>query len=460
MRTALLIDFGSTCTKVTAVDVDNRALLGTAYDFTTVSTDVAEGLNAALDKLQMQTGVMNFDVRLAGSSAAGGLKMLACGLVPALTAQAARLAALSAGAKVLKTYAFELTDEDAEEIAAINPDIFLLTGGTDGGNRAAIVHNAEMLAAINNPFTVIVAGNRAAAKQCREILEKSVHPVIVTENVMPTFNQLNITPAQHAIRDVFLERIVRAKGLSKAQELLDGILMPTPAAVMQALQLLSDGVDGQLGFGELMAVDLGGATTDVYSIASGAPGSAATLLSGLPEPYAKRTVEGDIGMRFSARGVVEAAGLVEVARVSGLKEDAIEAILCRIDADKSLLPDTEDFAALDFALATLAIRLGLMRHAGTVHEVYTPVGAVFQQTGKDLTRVQHLLLTGGALIHSPRAAEMVQTAVSVYAPQSLLPRHAQPIMDKNYLLSAMGLLATYDAPAAFAMMKTAFGKDV
>ncbi|MBQ4075433.1 MAG: glutamate mutase L [Clostridia bacterium] len=460
MNAALLTDFGSTCTKVTAVDLSAHRILGTAYDFTTVQTDVAHGLDRALQKLKEKTGEIDYQVHLACSSAAGGLRMLSCGLVPSLTAKAAHLAALGAGAKVLKTYAYQLTEEDGEEITRLSPDIFLLTGGTDGGNTEAIVHNARVLASLPGKFPIVIAGNRAAASKCREIIETSDHPALVTENVMPSFNVLNILPAQQLIRDIFLERIIKAKGLTKAAGIMDDIVMPTPSAVMTALQLLSDGVDGKMGLGELMAVDLGGATTDIYSIASGAPGSAATLLSGLPEPYAKRTVEGDIGMRYSARGVVEAAGIQEVARVAGLSADEVERQLLRIDEDKSLLPDCPEMEKLDFALASLAIRTGLLRHAGTVHQVYTPVGPVFQQKGKDLTRVQRLLLTGGALIHSPRMHDMLKAALTIAAPEALIPWHAAPVADAEYILSAMGLLSQKYPEVAFDIMYQTFGKDV
>jgi uncharacterized protein (TIGR01319 family) len=205
-----------------------------------------------------------------------------------------------------------------------------------------------------------------------------------------------------------------------------------------------------------MAVDLGGATTDIYSIASGTPGSASTLLRGLPEPYSKRTVEGDIGMRWSARGVVEAAGMPAIENLSGLSATQIETQLARIDQDKSLLPDCDALLALDFALATMAISLGLYRHSGTITEVYTPVGLVFQQTGKDLTHVSRLILTGGALIHSPRCAEMAQKAMAYAAPESLMPRSASVSLDKDYILSAMGLLAQTDKDAAFRLLKKEF----
>ena len=85
--------------------------------------------------------------------------------------------------------------------------------------------------------------------------------------------------------------------------------------MLAAMTLLADGLAGEPGIGELLAVDLGGATTDVYSIASGMPKQLDTVYKGLPEPYAKRTVEGDIGMRYSIHGILEAAGLDRVAQL-------------------------------------------------------------------------------------------------------------------------------------------------
>jgi uncharacterized protein (TIGR01319 family) len=459
MHAVLLIDFGSTCTKVTAADTDARTILGTAQDFTTVKTDVSEGLECALKKLQAITGPLAYQSRLACSSAAGGLKMLACGLVPGLTAQAARMAALGAGAKVIKTYSYQLTSNDAEEIAGLSPDIFLLTGGTDGGNSQAIIHNAKILAGINVPFPVIVAGNRTSGHECLKILAASVHPVLDAENVMPVLGSLHIAPAQQCIRTLFLERIIAAKGLGTLRPRVD-ILMPTPAAVLAALVLLAQGPAGKTGIGDLMAADLGGATTDIYSLASGMPESAATVMHGLPEPYAKRTVEGDIGMRAGARGVIEAAGMGEAERLSGLSQTEIKGMLDQFDNNPMLLPDSESAANLDYTLAALALKTGFERHAGMVRQIYTPSGAMYLQTGKDLTNVRTLILTGGALVNSGRWRQIAEAATRNPGNDRLMPREVRPLLDRQYILSAMGLLQSVDAGAAYEMMVNAFGRDV
>jgi len=241
MRAILLIDFGSTFTKLTAVDLDTPCVLGGAQAFTTAGTDISLGLAKALERLDQSTGPVEFDARLACSSAAGGLNMVASGLVPGLTSKAARMAAFGAGAKVIKTYAYKLTEDDILEINRVRPDILLLCGGIDGGNSEVILHNAARVAGAAGDFPVLVAGNRNAQEECAALLADSGHPVYTAPNVMPEMNTLNIEPAAEVIRQIFLKRIILAKGLNRAERLLDGIMMPTPAAVLKAMRLLSRG---------------------------------------------------------------------------------------------------------------------------------------------------------------------------------------------------------------------------
>lgn len=451
MKPVLLIDFGSTYTKVTLADGENGSLYGTAQSFTTVEEDISNGLNAALKELSQLTGISEYSECYACSSAAGGLRMVASGLVPSLTAEAARRAALGAGAKVIKTFAYEMTEEDAEEIERIKPDILLLCGGTDGGNSACCIHNAGVIAGVKAPFPVVLSCNRNAAAKCRSILENQGRDVVPCENVMPKFGELNIEPTQGAIRELFLKRIISAKGLSKAQSLVNDIIMPTPAAVLDALTILS-GLTG-----ELMAVDLGGATTDIYSITQGLPTRAGTVLRGLPEPYAKRTVEGDIGMRYSANGILESVGMDKLAKVSGESSESIEKWIKRLHDHPETLAQTDSERNMDFALASFAIETGLYRHSGTLEQVYTPMGVAYQQTGKDLTRVSKLILTGGALIRLNRAKDMALRAMQTDAyPASLMPRNADIILDKHYILSAAGLLGKKHPEAAKALLGKEF----
>ena len=453
MKAVLLIDFGSTYTKVTAVDLDSESLIGTASAYTTVQTDINEGLENALCELEKKTGKIEFSERFACSSAAGGLRMVTSGIVPELTAEAAKRASLGAGAKVIKVYSFELTEDDAAEIGEIKPDILLLCGGTDGGNKECIINNAKTVAKIPADFPVIIAGNRAASAECKHIL--SGRETFVCENVMPKFGTLNIVPAQKEIRELFLRRIIEAKGLSKASELISGIMMPTPSAVLKAMTLLADGTDGEPGIGELIAIDVGGATTDVYSIASGMPTRSDTVFKGLPEPYAKRTVEGDIGMRYSLHGNCEAAGMAKISQLSGLSENRCEELADFLSKNTDIVPNgNPELEAFDFALASAAVETAVTRHAGTMEEAYTLMGLTFVQSGKDLTEAKRIVVTGGSLIHTKRTAEIAAHALYNPAnPNSLKPKTADILVDRKYILSAMGLLSEHYPKAALRIMK-------
>ncbi len=453
MKPVLLIDFGSTYTKLTAVDVEGERLLGTAAAYTTVQTDINDGLNTALARLQEQTGKLDFSECYACSSAAGGLRMITSGLVPELTGEAAKLASLGAGAKVIGVYAFQLTEDDLADIAREQPDIFLLVGGTDGGNTACILHNARMLSTLEPEFPVVIAGNRTAARECQRILHRfETH---ICPNVMPKFGQLQIEPTQKVIREIFLNRIIQAKGLSKATALLSDILMPTPAAVLQAMELLAQGCPGEPGIGELIAVDVGGATSDVYSIADGMPEAMNTVFKGLPEPYAKRTVEGDIGMRYSITGIVDAAGLGAVSALAGLEEERAGQLVEYLKTHTSVVPgDDPELQRLDDALACMAVREAVARHAGTMEETYTLMGKTYVQTGKNLTRIPNIVLTGGSLIHCGHPERIAAYALYDPAqPQSLRPLQARTLVDHTYILAAMGLLCAYYPKTALRIMK-------
>ncbi len=453
MKNILLIDFGSTYTKLTAVDVEGERVLGTAASFTTVETDINEGLRAALALLEEKTGVIEYEARYACSSAAGGLRMITSGLVPELTGEAAKLASLGAGAKVVGIYAFQLTEDDLEDIKSSRPDIFLLVGGTDGGNTECILHNARMIAKLEPSFPIIIAGNRTAARECERIL--SGHEVYVCPNVMPKFGTLNIEPTQKKIREIFLGKIVEAKGLSRATEQLSDIMMPTPSAVLAAMELLSEGCSEEMGIGDLVAVDVGGATTDIYSIADGMPEHMNTVYKGLPEPHAKRTVEGDIGMRYSIRGILEAVGVERICQLSGLSEERVEELVTMLRENPNMVPKNDpELEALDFALASSAIDEAVTRHAGSIYETYTMMGQTFVQEGKNLTKVKQIVVTGGSLIHAKKTVEIASHALySPMHPNSLKPKEAGVWVDKKYILAAMGLLSSYYPAAALRIMK-------
>ena len=451
MKAALLIDFGSTYTKLRAIDVDRASIIGTGQGPSTVASDITVGMRAALADLECHVGVLpSFDYRLACSSAAGGLRMVTVGLVRELTAEAARQAALGAGARLVGTFAYRLTAADVLAIERLAPDILLLAGGTDGGNSEVVLHNGAALGRSRVACPVVLAGNRAAMDQCRDLLAPRV--AIVTENVMPEFNVLNIEPARGAIREVFIDRIVHAKGIDRAQAMFDRVLMPTPAAVMEGARLLADGCEGRAGLGSLLVVDPGGATTDVHSVASGEPTQAGVVPQGLPEPRVKRTVEGDLGMRHNIASIVEAAGVGVIAAESGLEDSRVRELIGELAGDVGRVPGNAHEAALDRALARAAVRLAVKRHAGTVETVYTVSGPAVVQRGKDLSDVAVVIGTGGALVHSPDPAAILETALAdPREPFSLRPRAPQLMLDREYILFACGLLGQVEPERALAM---------
>ena len=459
MKAVLLIDFGSTYTKVTAVDLDTEEILGTSQSFTTIETDINDGLNNAVKILREKIGDIEFSEQYACSSAAGGLKMVSIGLVPELTMKAAKMASLGAGAKVMKTYAYQLTEADLEEIDEINPDIVLLTGGIDGGNKEVIVYNAGVLAKSKRNFPIVYAGNRNCASTCKEILKDK--NVFICENVMPQLEQPNVEPAQKQIREIFLQEIVKAKGLSDAEKLIGDILMPTPSAMLTAMKLLAKGTRHEEGIGDLVGVDLGGATTDIYSMCQGLPAQSGTVLKGLRETYAKRTVEGDIGMRYSIKGIVEATDIDRVCEISGLSERRAEELIEYLSVHTDVIPNgDEELIMLDKALASLAIETAVTRHAGHLEQYFTPMGITYMQMGKDLTQVKKVIVTGGALIHTEKTAEIASYALySDMQAMSLRPKKADVLVDRKYILAAMGLLSTNYPEVALRIMKKELIKD-
>lgn len=449
LKTALLCDFGSTYTKLTAIDLEAEAIVGQTRVKTTFDTHLEDGLKQGEETLKAE-GVKECDARLACSSAAGGLKMAVSGLMPELTVEAATRAALGAGAKVWRVFSHELTPSDLRELNESPPDIFLLTGGTDGGNKANIVANAEILRdRLNTRFPIVIAGNRVVSEDVASILER--FDPLVCENVMPRLGVLQVEQVQQAIRRVFLTHIVNAKGLDDVAATLQAPLIPTPAAVLEAVSLLAKGEGSMEGLGDLMAVDVGGATTDVYSIGSGLPSEANITQRGLPEPFAKRTVEGDIGMRHSCRGIVRVAGEAAIMERSGVTELELEAGLDKREEDAAWLAQSEKDVSLDESLAFFALKTALRRHAGRLETAYTPFGRTFIQTGKDLRPFSRLLLTGGPLVALDDAPTLIKEALSTND-ECLLPLSPTVMVDKKYVLSALGLLATWRPDVAYRMM--------
>jgi uncharacterized protein (TIGR01319 family) len=457
---ALLIDFGSTYTKVIAIDLAEARVVGRAQAPSTVATDVCEGLLDALLRLETM-GCMalagrprNIDALLAGtfvrasSSAAGGLRMVVVGLVPGLTVQAANAAALGAGGKIVGAFGFRLDAENVAEIVRLQPDIILLTGGTEGGDTRTIIHNASALAHSDLAVPFVVAGNSEANAQINSILGAEGKKFTIAANVMPRSKVLQPEPAQEEIRRVFLREIVRGKGLARIEPHVP-VVLATPMAVLAAALLGSQGIAGQGGCGDLLLVDIGGATTDVYSIGAGRHNGRDVIPKELPETFAKRTVEGDLGIRSNAATIVKRIGEEEFfARFCGLfpeeniDRSLLSAYVQSLSRETERIPQMPWQVAADAALAHVAADIAIERHVGTREPYYAREGAVFVQNGKDLRDAPILIGTGGVFQHNLHAARILIAGTQRSGHREILrPTNPQSLLDKNYILYAVGLLS-------------------
>ena len=243
---------------------------------------------------------------------------------------------------------------------------------------------------------------------------------------------------------------------------MDMEIIPTPLAVFEACELLSRGTSDVEGLGEVMAYDLGGATTDVYSMADGAPKSPNAFISGITERFAKRTVEGDVGMRYSQAALFDLIledGLDNFCAAHDIDKAAVAQWMTICAENPGVLPLGENaaFAPVDNAFAAEAIRISALRHAGYTERVFTPSGEVFSQHGKDLTGVKYIVGSGGAVINAANPAYILRNAV--YNPRdlsALKPLRPKMLLDKTNCLAAMGLLGRFEAAAALAIMKDSF----
>jgi len=461
MSLAILCDIGSTFTKVVAVACEEATVLATGKAPTTINWDVSVGFRQALAQVEDQIGPVfdRADLRLACSSAAGGLRMVAIGLVPNLTAEAAKWAALGAGAKLLQTLSFKLSERELLSIAEEAVDIILLAGGIDGGNSDTILHNARLLARSSLTAPIIVAGNKVVQEEVADILRTAGKDARIVDNVMPQLETLNIEPAREAIRSLFLERIVIAKGLDRIQSLTDGVVMPTPSAVMEAARLLARGSGGDKGWGELIVVDVGGATTDVHSMASGNPTAAGVIRKGMIDPWEQRTVEGDLGMRHSAASLLAAVGEADLLRIGNqLDEEGrftlaeMERFVRMISQESDRICVSEREILLESIVGRAAVETAVVRHAGRLNHVFTPNGKLTIQRGKDLTGVRKIIGTGGVLVHHRSPCCVLAGAIQHADPDILTPTAGALYLDKAYIMAAAGLLAEQMPQTAFKLV--------
>lgn len=447
----LLIDFGSTYTKLTLVDIKNAEILGKASAYTTIETSILEGYKEAYNKLfdNIKKNV-NIIEKYACSSAGGGLKMVVIGLTPAFTVEAGRKSALGAGARISATFNYFLKEKDIEEIERINPDIILLTGGEEGGNKKYIIHNSKMIGTMKKDIPIIVAGNSYANEDVEKNLKYAKKEYYITENVMPNVSSINPEPVREMIRQIFMRQIMVAKGMEDVETITENILMPTPMAVTNAAKLISEGTNVHKGYGDLMIVDIGGATTDIHTVSEPIK-LEGIFTEGMDEPYIKRTVEGDLGMRYSAKSLFDSVGEECFLKYDD-KIDNIED-KCRYRHDNpGYISKSETQKNLDNIIASICVNLSVDRHSGMIRKSYRGGKDIFVQKGKDLRYIKTIIGTGGILVNNKDFKSVLKNYKSEN-PNKLSPENPDLYLDKNYILSAMGLLSMVDKNLAFAIIE-------
>jgi len=419
-RSFVCVDFGSTFTKAAHLSPGGE-LLGTSSHPTTLGTDVLDGLDACLEALGSPDAEL-----LACSSAGGGLRIAVVGNEELVTAEAGKRVALSSGGKVVAVVAGPPTLDHLN-----SPDVVLLTGGTDGGNEEVVLECARALRDWDGP--IVVAGNTQAPIE--DVLRGKTF--VRAANVMPRIGVLQPDSARAAIRETFLAHVIGGKHLSSRGGFVEMVRGATPDVVLTAVELLAELA------GDVAVVDVGGATTDVHSVVELDPDSVGREV--VATTRVTRTVEGDLGMRWSAVSTVEeafAAGLVDDGALAALRVAAKGR-----QSHPGYLPDGPASRALDEQIAAAAIGLALRRHAGRAQVVYSPDGRVVERTGKDLREVGLLVGSGGVLRHTDDAGSVVRRHLAG-AGGWQLPEHARVVVDTDYVLAPAGLLATEHPEAA------------
>ncbi|GAB3182541.1 uncharacterized protein (TIGR01319 family) [Micromonospora palomenae] len=445
MTLAVCADVGSTYTKVAVVDLDGAALVAAASAPTTVGTDVLHGLDAAVGAATAGLNARDLPWYVC-SSAGGGLRLAVVGYEPLVTAQAGRRVGLSAGANVVHVAAGRLGAAELTALRAARPDVVLLVGGTDGGDAEVLTHNATRLAKARWRVPVVLAGNVAVRDELSAVLAGAGVPVTAADNVLPRIGVLAPASARAAIREVFLRHVIGGKRLSRGTRFARLVRAATPDAVLTGVEVLADTLGG-----DLAVVDVGGATTDVYSVLTPderADGPGREVAGTL---WRARTVEGDLGMRWSAPGVVRAAAEERLLAVG--EQDVLQRAAAVRAADPGFLAESGAERAADRRIAALAATVALRRHARGA--------ATGERAGRDLRDVRLMVGSGGVLRHAPAAdaAGVLAAVLADHAGGWPLPREARAVVDVDYVLAAGGLLAEDHSGAARALLRRHLGTD-
>ena len=387
------------------------------------------------------------DLYLSTSSAGGGLQMTVAGVVKAMSAESAERAALGAGAIIIDVIAVDDGRKDYEKVRRIRelrPDMILCSGGTDGGTVKHLVELAEMIVSadpkprlgIGVRLPVIYAGNKDAREAVKEVLDERVDLRIV-DNLRPTLDRENLGPAREAIHELFLQHVMQqAPGYSKLSKWVSSGIMSTPNAVGKIIQTVAE----QMQI-DVLAADIGGATTDVFSVFGGT--------------Y-NRTVSANLGMSYSICNVLAEAGTANISRWAPF--DVNEAELRNALRNKMIrpttIPQTMRDLRIEQAVAREALRLAFEHHktlARSLKGVQTirTVGDMMEQTETgqtlvDLMSLSMIIGSGGVLSHAPRRTEAAYMMLDAYQPEGV----TMLAVDSIFMMPQLGVLSSVHPEAA------------
>lgn len=428
----LVAEIGSTTTLVNAFQLNPKPLfLGRGVSNTTVNTDVRTGLQKAKELLLQNLNIheIHSDEMFASSSAAGGLKMTVSGLVHEMTVKAAKEAALNAGANIHHITSGLLEEIDCEMIKEIKPNIVLVSGGTDYGEKQTAYKNLKSIIDLKLNCPIIYAGNIAN----HPIINKEFSTLVqsnklrIVENVYPRVDYMNIQPLRSEIHRTFEEHIVYAKGMEFIKDIVNQSIIPTPGAVLESTMLLSE------VYGNVMTIDVGGATTDIHSVCEPSD-EYKKYYEG--QPKEKRTVEGDLGVFINHESVLKLIDKQTLIKRLDVDEKGFNELL----DNYSYIPRNDLEMRLVYEFARVCVFKALDRHVGDIKRVYTSSGQKMIPEGKDLSQLKVIVLTGGALIHLNRTEEIIHDYIK-QNPSKLLPKQKiRVIKDQEYLLSSIGTL--------------------
>lgn len=391
-----------------------------------------------------KTGV---DIYISTSSAGGGLQMMVTGVVQNMTGESAQRCALGAGAIVIDVLASNdgrLPHEKIERIRTLRPDMILMSGGTDGGAVTHVVEMAEYVAAADpRPrfgstymLPLVYAGNKEAQEQVRKILGRKT-ALEITENIRPVLERENLAPARHKIHDLFLEHVMaQAPGYKNLIEMTGAPIMPTPAAVGLIMETIA-----KREHLNLIGVDIGGATTDVFSVFGG---------------IFNRTVSANLGMSYSISNVLAEAGLANIMRwvPFTIDEQTLRNRIKNKMIRPTTIPQTLDELQIEHAISREALRLALIHHKSLatglkgVQQERT-ISDVFEQQTSGKTLIDMLTLdlivgSGGILSHAPRRIQSMLMMVDAYEPLGF----TMLSVDSIFMMPHLGVLSTINEKAA------------